>query len=161
MYELVKWLWIVSSNLLVWEQKEIHILINLPQQYIRQENAGKCHFAKVLADIFLVEVGFKRLFDSASRPMPTWKPVSRVEVGIETGFHAGIGRNADSINLLKTHLRASPRSWPRCWRLAASCSPPPRPASCWLTSWAAGPPPMTGSAWPGPCLSTSPKMLGG
>ena len=32
-------------------------------------------------------------------------PVSRVDVGMEAGFHAGIGQNADWNNLLKTHLR--------------------------------------------------------
>ena len=33
--------------------------------------------------------------------MLAWKPVSRAEVGIETGFHAGISQNADGKKLLK------------------------------------------------------------
>ena len=40
----------------------------------------------------------KRLFESAFQPTPAWKPVSRADVGAETGFH---GWNADSNNLLK------------------------------------------------------------
>ena len=36
--------------------------------------------------------------------MLAWKPVSRADVSMETGFHAGIGLNAEWKNLLKTHL---------------------------------------------------------
>ena len=31
--------------------------------------------------------------------MPAWKPVSRADIDMETGFRAGIGRNAESTNL--------------------------------------------------------------
>ena len=41
----------------------------------------------------------KDVFPSEFRPTPACKPVSRAEVGIETGFHAGVGRNADGNNL--------------------------------------------------------------
>ena len=43
----------------------------------------------------------KRLFQLAFWPTPAWKPVSRVDVGMETGFHASIGQNADFKNLEK------------------------------------------------------------
>ena len=43
--------------------------------------------------------------------MPAWKTVYRAEVGIETGFHAGVGRSADGkkSKSLKTHLGAVQR----------------------------------------------------
>ena len=34
---------------------------------------------------------------SAFRPTPVWKPASRADVSVETGFYAGVGRNADWI----------------------------------------------------------------
>ena len=43
--------------------------------------------------------------------MPAWKPVSRAEVGMETGFHADVGRNADGNNVEKVLKSASGQSW--------------------------------------------------
>ena len=78
--------------------------------------------------------------------MPAWKPVSRAEVGIETGFHAGVGRNdgvgrnADGNNLSKPASALVSESLldrrpARISQRAFSKNPPTLENLCALTMW--------------------------